>query len=305
MTRRLSISALCLLLSAFALSAASLTARRTWWQFGEYFPANSLGYALNTNYSAITNTLGGNHPGATNYSPEWETPWLGNNQFQYGTTNCASWTLNSNSVFYRKRGVTSLCVAMPDDNAGGNHVCLVTRRHAIGIQHFGTNWVGKVVWFMNTNGVVSGHTIAAAMFDADTDYEVFQFAADLPANIETMRVAGPLPTNTFPGKTAGLVPAGDNIKSWKGFMYCQHGFIGFAGETHPSGTFNVGGDSGSPGFILLGDELINTGGTGPGPIPSVPLQSLINTLCTNTGLDSASYQMETFALTNFAAWPHP
>ena len=303
MTRRLSIFA-SLLLCAFALNAANLTAYRTWFTFGEYYPANSLPYALNTNYSAITNNLGGNHPGATGYNPAWETPWFGNNQYQYGTTNCANWTLNTNSVFYRKRGVTALCVAMPADNSG-NHVCLVTRRHAIGIQHFGSNYVGQVIWFMNTNGVVSGHTIAAATFDSATDYEIFQFSTDLPANIEAMRCAGPLTTtNTFSPARPYLNPSA-SIKSWKGFMYCQHGYIGFSGDTHPSGTFNVGGDSGSPGFILLGDELINTGGTGPNPTPSLPLQTLINTLCTNTGLDSASYQMQTVELTNFSRWPYP
>src|SRR5438309_525588 len=65
---------------------------------GVYYPTNSLGYALETNYTALTNSR-------VNYNGTYvawnDQPWTG---YIWGSTNVATWRWNSNSIMYGKRG---------------------------------------------------------------------------------------------------------------------------------------------------------------------------------------------------------
>ncbi|MEY4388045.1 MAG: hypothetical protein RLY20_3328 [Verrucomicrobiota bacterium] len=262
---------------------------------GEFYPANTLGYALESNYQRLTNAIRG-------YQPWNDQPWLG---YQWMSTNVAAYRLNPRSVIFGKRGATALSLAQ--FNSTQNHLCAVTRRHAIGTAHWGdgASLDNQIVWFMGTNGMVHGMRTTNCFADKSVtkefeDMEVVQFTQDLPADVEVMRVAGPL-TNSWRGFAAYFSPSPEP-GHLPILMLCQHGYLGRGGQQHVGSPFGVGGDSGSPSFIIHGDELINVGGLSPYPSPQ--MQRKIDELCRRSGLNPARYQMQVVSLTNYPQWPY-
>lgn len=253
---------------------------------GTFYPAQSLGYALETNYFARTNAIG-------NYNPATDQPWTG---YVWGNTNIARYRLNTNSVLYGKQGATSISVAQ----FGGtvNRLCLVTPRHAVGLAHYGTPSAGSLVWFMGTNGAVHGMTTSHAFAsDLGEQLEVVTFTQDVPADVQPARVIGPL-TNAWQFIQSFFPPAPAISRQ---LAICQHGYVGVCGQPHPGGAVcGQGGDSGSTGFIMLGDELLYTGVFSSKPSPF--MQQKINELTLRLGLQTNDYQMRIFNLTNYPKW---
>ena len=262
---------------------------------GVFFPTNTLGYAIESNYHRITNAIPG-------YQVWNDQPWLG---FYYGNTNVAGYAFNPASITYRKRGLTALSIAQ--FNGTQNHLCAVTRRHAIAIAHWGDGPAmdGTIVWFMGTNGVVHGLRTTNCFADlslrkTNEDMVIVQFTEDLPPDVETMRVFGPL-TNSWRGFAAYFSPS--NVPGHlPAFLFCQHGYVGHGGQRHPNGAIGDAGDSGSPTFTIYGNELINIGGMSPPPSPL--MQRKIDDMCRSSGLDPAKYQLQVLYFTNYPKWPY-
>lgn len=262
---------------------------------GVFYPTGTLGYVLESNYHRITNSIPG-------YQVWNDQPWLG---FIYGNTNVAGYRFNPKSAIYRKRGATALSIVQ--FNSTQNHLCAVTRRHAIGIAHFGTGEQldNQTVWFMGTNGLLHAMRTTncfadKSLYKTNEDIEVIQFTQDLPPDVEVMRVLGPL-TNSWRG-FAAYFPPSNQPEHLPNPFFCQHGYIGRGGQPHPNGVIGDGGDSGSPTFTIYGDELINVGGMSPPPSPL--MQRKIDELSRKAGLDPAKYQMQVFYLTNYPKWPY-
>ncbi len=257
------------------------------------FPTNTLAYALETNYVARTNAIPG-------YNPATDQPWTG---YAWGSTNVGRYRLNTNSVIYGRRGATSISVAQ--FNATANRLCLVTPRHAVGLAHYGGVTNGHLVWFMGTNGLVHGMVTSNVWTDFGStsgngeQLEVVTFTRDVPADVQPARVIGPL-TNTWQFIHSFLPspPAAS-----RQLVVCQHGYVGVCGQPHPGGVIcGQGGDSGSTGFIMLGDELLYTGAFSSKPSPF--MQQKINDLTLGLGLRTNDYQMQVVMLTNYPKWPH-
>ena len=258
---------------------------------GVYYPTNSLGYALETNYHACTNAI-------SRYNPGTDQPWTG---YQWASTNVAHYALNTNSVIYGKRGATSISVAQ--FNSTPNRLCLVTRRHAVGLAHYGGVTNGYVVWFMGTNGLMHGMITSNVWTDFNStnseaeQLEAVTFTADVPADVQPARVIGPL-TNAWQFIESFFPPPPAISRQ---LAVCQHGYVGVCGQPHPGGAVcGQGGDSGSTGFIMLGDELLYTGVFSSKP--SLFMQQKINELTVSLGLRANDYQMQVVTITNYPKW---
>ena len=254
---------------------------------GVFFPANSLGYALETNYAARTNAI-------PHYNAATDQPWT---RYETGSTNIARYRLNTNSVLYGKRGATSISVAQ--FNATMNRLCLVTKRHAVGLAHYGVPANGGMVWFMGTNGIVHGMTVSKAFAsDLGEQLELVTFTQDVPGDVQPARVIGPL-TNAWQFMQSFFPPPPAVSRQ---LAVCQHGYVGVCGQPHPGGAVcGQGGDSGSTGFIMLGDELLYTGVFSSKPSPFMAQK--INELTLSLRLRTNDYQLQVVNLTNYPQWP--
>ena len=254
---------------------------------GIFYPTNSLGYALETNYFARTNAI-------PHYDPATDRPWTGYTPF---STNLARVRLNPASVIHGRRGAAAISVAQFGSTM--NRLCLVTRRHAVGIAHYGQPSPGSVVWFIGTNGLVHGLTVATSFAsELGEQLEVVAFTRDVPADVPPARVIGPL-TNAWQF-LASFFPPGTVSRQ---LAVCQHGYVGVCGQPHPGGSIcGQGGDSGSTGFILLGDELLYTGVFSAKPSPF--MQQKIDELSLRLGLRPNEYQLQIVNLTNYPRWPY-
>ncbi len=299
-----------MLLCVFSVVAAEPNAPPPGRTFGGvFFPANSLGYALETNYTRATN-------GKVNYTNTYQVwndlPWTG---YAWNNTNIARYRLNTNSVIYGKRGATAISVAQFGGTA--NRMCLITRRHAVGAGHYGGVTNGLVVYFMGTNGLVHAMTTSNTWvepIDANGRWlpgfenrEIVTFTQDVPADVEPMKLASPLLSGQagVGGLVEHLLPPITGNRFPAILFVCQHGYCGRLLQAHPGGgAIGInGGDSGSPGFMLLGDECVNIGGISMG-YPTTNMLVRINALTRSLGLNTNNYQPWFVSLTNFPKWPH-
>ena len=255
---------------------------------GVFHPQDSLGYALETNYFATTNRL-------ARYNPANDTLLIG----PYASpANPVGLSWNTNSIFTGRRGVTAISIAQ--FGATCNRLCLVTRRHAVGLAHYGGMTNGLPVFFMGTNNtlhpMITSNVWSAfgSTNAADEDLEVITFTQDVPDDVQPARVAGPL-TNSWRFLSSFFPPPPAVNRQ---FAVCQHGYVGMCGQPHPGGAVcGQGGDSGSTGFIILGNELLYTGVFSSKPSPF--MQQKINELTLSLGLRTNDYQMKVVNLTNF------
>lgn len=268
---------------------------------GIFYPANSLGYALETNYFARTNAI-------RHYNPGADQPWT---KYEWGNTNVARYRLNTNSLIYGKRGATAISVAQ--FNMTANRLCLLTKRHAVGAGHYSGVTNGLIVWFIGTNNLVHGMVVSNTFFSSPVtsseDREIITFTRDVPDDVQPMRIAAPL-TNGTTGDIYALVEryfpaeAQNPYRPRAGFWVCQHGYCGRNAQPHPSGIIGSnGGDSGSPGFIILGDECVNIGGICMNA-PTASMVDRMNILTRSLGLDTNQYQPQYVWLTNYPAGPY-
>jgi len=269
---------------------------------GVYYPEKSLGYALETNYTALTNSLAKNQGG---YFIDNDQPWTG---FIWGSTNISKWKWNPNSILYGKRGATAISAAQ----LGGTQArfCLLTRRHAVTAGHYGGITNGLMVWFLGTNNLVHGMVVSntAVRYDGE-DRAIVTFTRDVPDDVQPMRIAAPL-TNGPTGDIYALVmkyfpPEAHNpFRPRAGFWVCQHGYCGRNTQKHPGGTIGFdGGDSGAPGFLILGDECVNIGGVSMN-VPTTNMLRRMDALTRGLKLDPSRYQPSYVWLTNYPTWPY-
>lgn len=272
---------------------------------GIFYPIHSLGYALETNYWARTNAI-------LNYHPETDQPWTG---YQRSSTNVAKYRLNTTSVMYGKRGATAISVAQFGSTE--NRLCLITRRHAVGAGHYGGVANGQIVYFIGTNGLLHGMVtsntwiepvhVSGSVMPGFENWAIVTFTKDVPSDVEPMKLAGPLIAGRE-GSVFGLIEHLFPPMKGKHFpavlFVCQHGYCGRLTQPHPEGIIGMdGGDSGSPGFILLGDECVNIGGVSMG-YPTTNMLYRVNYLTRRLGLNTNDYQPHFVSLTNYPAWPY-
>jgi hypothetical protein len=259
------------------------------------YPTNTLGYALERTYSALTNRPG--------YAAGNDMPWNG---FIYGSTN-AAWSWNPNSILYRKRGASGISVAQLGTTQA--RFCLLTRRHAVTAGHYGGISPGGVIWFLGTNNLVHGLTIArvATPIEGEDRTLVF-FNRDVPANVEPMAIAGPVTKGVYPnifGVVGEYLPPdhGSPYRSPPVFFVCQHGHCGRHIQSHPNGHIGVdGGDSGGPGFIILSNQCLNVGGISMSS-PGTNLFRRMDEMTVSMGLKPSDYQPRFVSLAAYPRWP--
>ena len=269
---------------------------------GIHYPINSLGYALETNYAALTHRL-------VHYQVSNDALLIG----PYASpANPVGLSWNTNSILTGKRGVTAISIAQ----FGGtqSRLCLVTKRHAVGAGHYGGLTNGLTVFFLGTNNTLHRMTTSNIWVgqwrDADReDRAILTFTQDVPDDVQPMRIAAPL-TNGPTGDIYALMekyfpPEAQNpYQPRAAFWVCQHGYCGRNGQHHPGGVIGSdGGDSGSPGFIILGDECVNIGGISMNA-PTTNMLRRMDDLTRSLGLNPAKYQPSYVWLTNYPTWPN-
>ena len=129
MTKRIAI--LFTVLLAVVAGAAGLTAFRTHWRWGAYYPAESLDHVLREDFHSRTNGRG------RGYQSGWHWVWL-----QSGLTLSASNAVwNTNSLLFKNGALATGASAMvyqnervvPAGTTGFERFCMLTRR--IGVAH--------------------------------------------------------------------------------------------------------------------------------------------------------------------------
>jgi hypothetical protein len=305
------ITTLLLMLGA-ALMAQTFIAVRTWYVHGAYYPPGTLGYTVWTELTVRA-------AGDTNAWRVW-------NNYDatdpYTLSNNIAW--NSNSVLFSAegvlaRGATGISIGRTDA-AGSNYIqngrmTAFNRRIATVSGHYTPYYTGELggfvgyrVLFLQTNNTIYTATVARAVSNLDGEDRLFVvFSNDLPAGITPMRIAGALSLYTnanYIGPVQYQLPWNtiefQNSAVASPIKYvCQHGFL----VNSPAHSTIAGGDSGSPGFVLLSNELLYAAGISIAQ-PSSNFISRANTLLTEAGLDPAQYPIEFVSLTNFPLWPY-
>jgi hypothetical protein len=327
MTKRIAI--LFTVLLAVVAGAAGLTAFRTHWRWGAYYPAESLDHVLREDFHSRTNGRG------RGYQSGWHWVWL-----QSGLTLSASNAVwNTNSLLFKNGALATGASAMvyqnervvPAGTTGFERFCMLTRR--IGVAHghhhatpyYLTNALttSSNLVFVSSNNVVhrvgitaiyGGFTDWTLMGDPTNtieDHSYVVLSSDLPAGVETMRIATPLATNGNIGLGCSIYLNPDNAAYFPGYTVCQHMCIApHVGYTHdeyvgsPTG-WHVLGDSGSPAFILLDNECLYTGGWTYSSATADLLKAIavINNHHTFDTNDAAN-QLRFVSLTNWPSWPY-
>lgn len=322
------IFAFCFLLSALA-PAQTFTAYRTWFTHGAYYPADSLGYALFTDFQARTNGRG-----RAEYAG-WHWVW---NDYQMNTPGPITW--NTNSLLFRNgvlaTGATA-CVPWNEVAAPSlslDRVTMLTRRIGVSAGHYWGQYSltnpllpeASLIFLGRSNAlhtnavqaVLGGTELNWTLLDTNgptEDRYYYILSNALPADVETMRVVSPLKalTNINVNPLHPWLPAGEPQAYIPNYTLCHHGCLaphnGFTHTEHvaePTG-WHVGGDSGSPAFIILSNECFYTGGW-TYSYASEDLPKAIHTINVWLGLNtnSADNQLRYGpSLTNFPVWPYP
>jgi hypothetical protein len=192
------------------------------------------------------------------------------------------------------KGFTALSPCWQGEGLPGNvPVTALTRRHGYNRGH---NWgatgfrpdiSGQKIWFLTAaNEVVEVKvTRAVVRFQAAafarTDYTILLFDRDLPESIEPLGTIGEESLRTNYPNISG--------SPW---MLLKTEQSGRASLDLPGFTLNTwkGGDSGSPDLLVLPEELVFTGGRSSSP-PSEAMQTDMDELCRQEGLDPSKYKM--------------
>lgn len=258
--------------------------------FELYLPG-TLNHLIWTNFIATTNGRSTLIWSTRTHPPDWPT-------------NPATVKWNPQSLLWGRRGMTAICPSWEGQVWPGQvPITALTRRHgyarghSMGPDGISTNQLGKKVWFLTTDNqlvevkVIGG--IVRTHQGGRGDYTVMLFDRDLPATIETPRVASV--TNVL-ARYPMLSGA-----PWPFFKTEQRGHVsadvpGFTVETWK------GGDSGSPNLLPLPGELVFVGGRSTSG-PSPEMQADMDELCRRHKLDPAKYQMEWADLSAFPAYP--
>ena len=200
---------------------------------------------------------------------------------------------NTNSLLWGRKGMTAISQVCEGMGAfGQGAITALTRRHAyvrghgMGVSGLHPERAGRRVWFCTKdNQVIEAKAQLLLVRGRDVpsqpDYSIVLFDADLPPEIEPMRVADCLK----------LIPkylSGDRSRR-PVLMPLQGGYVSaeIPGWTVPFGA----GDSGSPLMLPLPDEVVMYGGLTTSA-PSHGMQADMDMLSRKAGLDPQKYQMQ-------------
>jgi hypothetical protein len=208
---------------------------------------------------------------------------------------------NTNNFMWGRRGMTAISQVCEGMGAfGQGAITALTPRHgycrghSMGPSGLHPESVGRRVWFCTRDNQLierkMQRLLVRYMDDGhNRDYTIILFDADLPPQIEPMRVA-------------------DLGKVTQKYLFfpLDHKpiFMALQGGCVSAGVFqwNIpvrGGDSGSPRMLPLPDELVFIEGVATSP-PSAEMQADMDMLSRDAGLDPAKYQMQWVNLDAYA-----
>lgn len=181
----------------------------------------------------------------------------------------------------------------------------------------GTNNVKHKIAIQAIVGGWSDWTLMGGGTNAIEDRAYVLLSNNIPDDIEVMRIATPFAIRT---NQSGGVATADvwapyvaptwGLEAFPGFTVCQHFCVGrHNADTHSEYTdgtpigFHVGGDSGSPAFIILSNECFYTGGW-TYEQSSGDMVKAVQVINAWAGLDtnSPANQLQFYSLTNFPPW---
>lgn len=245
----------------------------------EHFQAGSFNDYVWTNFIAHTN-------GRTTvvWSQRIHPPgWPAKSPVVTWDTNCLMWGM---------KGLTALSPCWESEGYSGQvPITALTRRHGytrghdMGPDGFSTRRAGQKVWFLTLDNQVVEvkvkREVVRTMGTANRDYTIVLFDRDLPADI------GPIGVTSWTNVASHYSILPD--APCPVFMTEQGGNV----SAQVDG-FRVpilkGGDSGSPNLLPLPGELVFYGGRTTSS-PSQEMQTDMNELCRQDGLNFRHYQM--------------
>lgn len=258
-------------------------------QFDHYLP-QSLNNLVWTNFIAHTNGRNVAVWSVRSHPPGWpHAPPL------------VSW--NTNSLAWGLKGATAISPCWEDEGSSGQvPITALTKRHGytrghgMGPDGFGTNRLGKKIWFVTTQNALIEMTVLREVVrtipGSGRDYSILLFSDDLPAGIQPIRAVAATnllakylacpgaPRPIFKTEQGGNLSAevpGFWVSSWKG------------------------GDSGSPDMLPLPGELVFFGGRSTSG-PSARMQWDMDELCRLGRLDPKKYQLQWLDLSGYPSY---
>ena len=172
------------------------------------------------------------------------------------------------------------CVSPWNDSCGAERAgTLISRRHVIFAKHFAL-WIGVRILFVNQEREIVHRRIEATKGVADCDIMIALLDSDVPPSIHPAKILPEdfekhigdgrgLPIVTFNRHEQVLLSQFNRVSTNGNRRVLQN--VGTTNKVWKSlGVKIVGGDSGNPAFLLIGNEPIllyclKTGGVGHGP----------------------------------------
>ena len=273
------IGACCFLAIAAGIFGATLTGYRTHFVHGNYYPVNTLGYTLFTNFVSLTN-------GA---SVELTSS---------RTLSKATW--NTNFAFWPASNITA--VSLVQSNTGHDWTkfsqTLISPVVSIGAGHAPLPTNSYLLFVDRTNGqhwrrisaIVSSYTVGT------NDYVLSGLSSPVP--VETMPIC--LSSNLASRLPAGIAAPVPIVQR------CQHArvlseFISL-GSSHAWES----GDSGSGAFVVVSNRcvFVPIGYASPQIGNLAQLIADLNTVTTAAGYTTNTYYPVFETFTNWPAWPY-
>ncbi len=213
---------------------------------------------------------------------------------------------NTNSLIWGMHGMTAISPCWEDEGAPGQvPITALTRRHGytrghdMGADGFATRRKGKKVWFVTADNQtvevkVKREVVRTREGPTKEDYTILLFDRDLPASIEPPQVIAP--TNSV--RRYFLVQGAP----WP-FMETEQ--TGNVSADLPGLTVNTwkGGDSGSPNFLPMHNQLVFVAGRSTSGA-SAQMQSDMDTLCRQDHLDPNKYQLQWVDISKYPAFQY-
>jgi hypothetical protein len=204
---------------------------------------------------------------------------------------------NTNNLMWGRKGITAISpVAQGIGAFGQGEITLLTRRHGyvrghgMGLDGLDPTRVGRRAWFYTRDNQpvecrVKLLVIRTQTKDRPGDYSIVLFDADLPPDIEPMRVVD---LEVARRKYLHFLGYEDDCYRLR-FMSLQEGYVS---TELPYWEVPVrGGDSGNPVMLPLPNELLFLNGMTTSP-PSATMQADMDMLSRKAGLDPRKYQMQ-------------
>lgn len=221
-------------------------------------------------------------------------------------TNAPQVQWNTNSLIWGMKGLTALSPCWEKEYAPGMvPITALTRRHgytrghSMGPDGFNTNFAGFKVWFVTADNKivmrkVLRDVVRTVSGSSTNDYTILLFDQDLPADIESIRVAA---------HSDVLAKCADRPGAPWPILFTEQ--LGRVASLQVPGFWveiAKGGDSGSPNLVPLGGELVFFSGRSTSG-PSAQMQSDMDALCRAERLNPKRYQLNWADLSSYPSFP--